>query len=228
MAEIKIAGIERLRMETDGEGVTTLVVSMGCPLRCAYCLNPFTWDNSYAGFKTYTVKGLYDELKIDSLYFLSTGGGIMFGGGEPLLNADFIREFIEEYKSVGWKFYMETSLSVPREKLDKVIDLIDCFVVDTKDMNKERYEKYTLGNYDLFYNNLTYLLEKVGCEKIIARVPKIPIFHKDNEFLENEQFLKDMGFENINVFDYINPEDHKKISEAALKNRDSFIAKIIQ
>ncbi len=226
MAEIKIAGIERLRMETDGEGVTTLVVSMGCPLRCAYCLNPFTWDNSYKGFKTYTVKELYDELKIDSLYFLSTGGGIMFGGGEPLLNAGFIREFIEEYKTVGWKFYMETSLSVPKENLDKVIGLIDCFVVDTKDMNKERYEKYTLGNYDLFYNNLKYLLEKVGSEKIIVRVPKIPVFHKNNEYLENEQLLKDMGFENINVFDYINPEDHKKISEAAVKNRDSFISKI--
>ena len=30
---------ERLRMETDGEGVTTLVAAMGCPLSCKYCIN---------------------------------------------------------------------------------------------------------------------------------------------------------------------------------------------
>ena len=31
--------IDRLRMETDGEGVTTLVAAKGCPLSCKYCIN---------------------------------------------------------------------------------------------------------------------------------------------------------------------------------------------
>ena len=34
-----IFAIDRLRMATDGHGVTTLVCFMGCPLNCAYCLN---------------------------------------------------------------------------------------------------------------------------------------------------------------------------------------------
>lgn len=34
-----IFGVSRLRMATDGDGVTTLVTFVGCPLRCKWCLN---------------------------------------------------------------------------------------------------------------------------------------------------------------------------------------------
>ena len=44
MQEVKapIIGINRHRLTTDGEGVTTLVAFHGCPLHCKYCLNPQT------------------------------------------------------------------------------------------------------------------------------------------------------------------------------------------
>ena len=34
----------RHRIQCDGQGVTTLVVFYGCPLRCRWCINPFTYD----------------------------------------------------------------------------------------------------------------------------------------------------------------------------------------
>ena len=39
-ALLPVFGISRLRMETDGDGVTTLVGCLGCPLRCRLCINP--------------------------------------------------------------------------------------------------------------------------------------------------------------------------------------------
>ena len=222
---IKLVSVSRIRTKTDGEGVTTLVVSMGCPLRCAYCINPFTWDGSIKG-KTYTIDDLYNELKIDNLYFLATGGGVMFGGGEPLLNADFISNFINKYKDTGWKFSMETSVNVPLENLKKVIGLIDLFIVDTKDMNKERYELYTKADYDNFINNLKYLLKEVGPEKIIARVPIIPNFHKGKEYEDNIKALQEIGIKGIEVFNYIDPATRKEISDTAKKNKEDFLGKI--
>lgn len=220
---MKIAGIDRLRMETDGEGVTTLVVSMGCPLRCALCLNPFTWDGSASG-KEYTIEELYETLKIDNLYFLSTKGGVTFGGGEPLLNSSFIREFILKYKEkTGWKFNMETSLSTPLNNLLDVIDLIDYFYVDTKDMDKERYIKYTGGDYDLFVSNLKYLFENKGPEHVTVKVPVIPYFHKGKEANENASILKEMGFSSISVFQYIEPDKKKKVSETFVNHKNKFI-----
>ena len=222
---LNVVSLSRIRTKTDGEGVTTLVVSMGCPLRCAYCINPFTWDGSFKG-KIYTAEDLYNELKIDNLYFLATGGGVMFGGGEPLLNADFISSFITKYKSTGWKFSMETSINVPLENLKKVIGLIDLFIVDTKDMNKERYELYTKGDYERFLNNLKFLLDKAGSDKIKARVPIIPKLHIDKECEENSKMLKGMGIENIEVFQYIMPELRKKVSKEAFENREDFLSSL--
>ena len=223
---LNVAAIDRIRTTTDGEGVTTLVVSMGCPLRCAYCINPYTWDGSVEKGKYYTAEELYNSLKIDDLYFLATGGGVMFGGGEPLLNSSFISSFIKKYKDTGWKFNMETSLSVSKEHIDEVIDLIDFFIVDTKDMDKDRYKLYTKGDYDLFYSNLKYLLLKAGPERIRVRVPAIPVFHKNKEYEQNAETLKSMGFTDIEIFPYVDPSQRKGISDKAVENKEDFLAKI--
>ena len=86
-----IFAISRLRMGTDGKGVTTLVTFMGCPLKCRYCLNPKCHKPIYEdsgkqlckGVMMLTPRELYDLVKIDNIYFQTTGGGICFGGGEP-------------------------------------------------------------------------------------------------------------------------------------------------
>ena len=74
-----VMAIARHRMATDGVGVTTLVVSQGCPLQCKWCINPYTWSGDRKA-KRYTPQELLDTLKIDDLYFRATGGGITFGG----------------------------------------------------------------------------------------------------------------------------------------------------
>ena len=39
-------GLSRLRMQTDGAGVTTLVAAQGCPLRCRMCINPLALNEN--------------------------------------------------------------------------------------------------------------------------------------------------------------------------------------
>ena len=227
MTKINLFGISRLRTYSDGDGISTLVASIGCPLRCGYCLNPNSWDNSKDPL-TMTVDELYEEVKRDNIYFLSTGGGIVFGGGEPLLYHQFIKEFIEKYRHTKWKFLLETSLSTPLDTLKNIIEDIDFFIVDTKDMDKTRYELYTKGDYDLFLNNLTYLKDHVDADRIKVRVPIIKELHKSNEAEENHRILKNMGFKNIEIFHYYDiVEDHKPISETAIKNREEFLEKVL-
>lgn len=197
--------ISRLRMLTDGNGVTSLIGSVGCPLRCKYCLNPESWNGSTT-VKNVTVDELYERVKIDNLYFITTGGGLTFGGGESLLHADFIAEFARRYKATGWKFYAETSLNVPSENVKKVLDVVDAFSVDCKDMDPERYNKYTDGDYSVFEHNLKILLENVGPEKFQVRVPYIKGYNTREQQLENEEKLRSMGITNIQLFDYIMPK----------------------
>lgn len=202
--------ISRLRMQTDGNGVTSLIGSVGCPLRCQYCLNPESW-NHMPKVRNVTVDELYEKVKIDNLYFITTGGGLTFGGGESLLHADFIAEFAYKYKHCGWKFYAETSLHVPTENVEKVLDVIDAFSVDCKDMDPQRYQRYTGGNFSVFENNLRILLEKIGPERFQVRVPYIEGYNTREQQLENEKKLRNMGVKHIQLFDYFVPDSAKKV-----------------
>ncbi len=217
-SKFSVLAIDRLRMTTDGNGVTTLICGMGCPLRCRFCINPGSWDGSVGG-KLFTKEELYEAVKIDSLYYLTTGGGLMFGGGEPLLQSEFLADFMEKYKPLGWNFFLESSLNVPRKHLDDVIPYIDEYLIDTKDMDRERYVKYTGGDYDRFYENLLYLKEKVGEEKIVVRVPTIPFLHQSGEEArQNGEKLKELGFSRLDFLTYTNPESRKDISKKAREN----------
>ena len=44
-----LAFCDRLRMATDGAGVTALVGAFGCPLQCKLCINPQTWHERKDG-----------------------------------------------------------------------------------------------------------------------------------------------------------------------------------
>ena len=90
-----LIGIIRHRLQTVGAGVTTLVGFHECPLSCSYCLNPQC--NIENGFSRWiTPESLFEELLKDDLYFRTTGGGITFGGGEPLLRDSFIKKFAKQ------------------------------------------------------------------------------------------------------------------------------------
>lgn len=196
----KAIGIDRLRMASDGEGVTTLVAGAGCPLRCRYCLNPQCFERSDI-IRSYPIQKLIDILKVDDLYFQATGGGVVFGGGEPLLQAGFIHEFKRSCPE-QWKISLESSLAVPEEALLQVIDDIDFFLIDIKDMNSEIYQKYTGLDNRRVLANLKILAKRGLAEKTRIRVPLIPDYNTEEDRSESVRLLKEMGFSDFDLFRY--------------------------
>ena len=194
----------RLRMQTDGKGITTLVCFHGCPLRCKWCINPFSFDPDTKR-EHMTPRQLYDRVKIDDLYFLATGGGITFGGGEPLLYAHFLEEF-REICGEKWHLCAETSLAVPPENVKIAAGCIDYFYVDCKDTNPEIYRCYTGKDNDLMLRNLEALLELVGPERITVRLPLIPEYNAEEDRQKSLELLKQIGIERFDCFPYRKPE----------------------
>lgn len=204
-----IIGISRHRLLTDGEGITTLVAFHGCPLHCKYCIN--SQCNAVDGIKeTLTPQQLYEKVKIDDIYFLVTGGGIMFGGGEPLLRSDFIREF-RNIVGDRWKIYLETSLNVNQAIVEALVDIIDYWIIDIKDWNDYIYTQYTGCSNRQVKENLEYLLS-IGCvDKIMVRVPNIPEYNDNSDVTATVVELNMLGIKSIDQFEYI--KDVKSIPE---------------
>ncbi len=141
---VPVFAIDRLRMGTDGYGVTTLVAFMGCPLKCKYCLNPQCHEPIYAGeglrkgIMLLTPHELYELVKIDNIYFQATGGGICFGGGEPTMYVEFLEAF-RQICGGKWKLTLETCLSCSYRTIARLCHIVDHWIVDVKSMNPDIY-----------------------------------------------------------------------------------------
>lgn len=193
--------INRHRLTTDGEGVTTLVGFHGCPLHCEYCLNAQCLQADGVWCRL-TPGELYSEVEIDDLYFVATGGGICFGGGEPLLRSDFIKAFAE-IMNPEWKLTIETSLNVPLENVKAIASLVQMWYVDIKDMNPDIYKAYGCKENKQVISNLQWLAANGYADKVIIRLPLIPEYNADEDRQRSQQQLEEMGFTNFDKFNYI-------------------------
>ena len=196
-----VSAISRHRLATDGEGVTTLVVFYSCPLRCRWCINPQTWQEG-ASYNVMTPQRLLSHVRVDDLYFQATGGGIMFGGGEPALRS----RFIEAFRAIcpkEWKINIETSMNVPQEHLERLMPVVDEYMIDIKDMNPRIYREYTGMGNEKVMSNLERLVAEGLADRCIIRIPLIPDFNTDEDRENSVRQLQEMGFTRFDRFDYI-------------------------
>ena len=199
----KMIGISRHRLAIDGEGVTTLVAFHGCPLHCKYCLNPHSLSKDTQCIER-TVEELIDEVRIDQLYFLATGGGVTFGGGEPLLHSAFIKAFCEQCPK-EWRISIESSLNVPRKNVEDVLPFVKEWIIDIKDMNPDIYKAYSGISNERVIDNLRWIASEhadlLPC--ITIRLPHIPDHNTDDDRNRSQAFLETLGYTKFDRFEYI-------------------------
>lgn len=198
---VPIIGISRHRLATDGEGVTTLVAFHSCPLRCRYCLNPQSLSEPDR-FRRYSPEELYEKVRIDELYYIATGGGVTFGGGEPALRPGFISRFRELCGS-QWKINMETSLCVPQESIERLLSVVDSFIIDIKDMNPEIYRAYTGRDNAPVLQALDCIADAGRQNDCLIRLPLIPEFNTEADRRASRDLLTALGYTRFDTFSYI-------------------------
>lgn len=199
MEEAPFIGIVRHRIQTDGKGVSTLAAFHGCPLHCRYCLNPQCQREGV--WRTFTPESLYEEVKIDQLYFLATGGGITFGGGEPSMYPDFIVRF-REICGPEWNLTLETSLNVPADNIRRLSSVVNQFIIDIKETNDEIYRHYTGLSNQRMLDNLQELLKEGRGDDLVVRLPLIKDFNTQEDIERSTEKLRAMGVEHFDFFTY--------------------------
>lgn len=205
--DFKVISINKHRMKTDGNGVTTLVALLGCPLRCRYCINKNVLTEG--NYRTFTVDSLIEEVMSDYCYYVATRGGVTFGGGESLLWSEKILEFREKLKedvSVNVETSMNLNLTETeenREIFTRLLEDITEFIIDIKAFNPEIYKAYTGRNNINVLRNLEYIAENGYQDKCHLRVPIIPNFKTPEEAEKDREKLLEMGFRDIEIFEYV-------------------------
>jgi pyruvate formate lyase activating enzyme len=126
----------------DGPGVRSVVFLSGCPLRCVYCHNPDTWERD--GAEEWEHDALAEKLL--HFYPYIKNGGVTFSGGEPLLQAEFVREVAKLLHSRGLHVAVDTCGTPDTPAVDTMLNEIDLVLLDVKMTTEEDYRRYTRGS----------------------------------------------------------------------------------
>ena len=129
----------------DGPGIRFVVFMQGCPMRCAYCHNPDTWEI-----------GVGNEISVEEIIAqydknrpFYKDGGITVTGGEPLLQIDFLTELFVKAKEEGIHTCIDTSGITYNEnpeyikKLELLLAHTDLVMLDIKHIDPEKHKKLT-------------------------------------------------------------------------------------
>lgn len=147
----------------DGPGVRFVVFVQGCPMRCAYCHNPDTWEMN-AGTLMEPSEIIEQYERNVSFY---KGGGITVTGGEPLMQVDFLIDLFTLAKqkdihtcidSSGIAFNPDNQAFL--EKLDKLMTLTDLVMLDIKHIDPEKHKELTAQPNTNILKFAAYLNEK--------------------------------------------------------------------
>lgn len=122
----------------DGPGVRFVIFLQGCPLRCKCCHNPDTWD--FEGGTAYTAEELVTRALRYREYF-GEEGGVTVSGGEPLCQADFVRELFARCREAGLNTCIDTAGCALSDEIDAMLDVTDRVLLDIKYTDDGHYRE---------------------------------------------------------------------------------------
>jgi pyruvate formate lyase activating enzyme len=164
----------------DGPGIRTTVFLKGCPLACMWCHNPEgqsstpqTMHNPAGDRLAGTIipsPELAALLNRQASIFQANEGGVTFSGGEPLMQAGFVAEVIDQLN--GLNVLLDTSGYGAERDFRMLLERVNLVYYDLKLIDREAHRRYTGCDNDLILNNL-HILSASGVPYVI-RVPLVP------------------------------------------------------
>jgi len=124
------------------------------------------------------VDNLVAEVSKDRAYFAASGGGVTASGGEPLLQAGFLVEFLAALRSAGISTALDTCGLGPRHSLERVLPNVDLVLFDLKEIDPHKHREFTGQDNEQILGNLLLVRDHVakaaGRTRLWIRTPLIP------------------------------------------------------
>ncbi len=124
---------------SDGPGVRFVVFMQGCNLRCGCCHNPDTWECGVG--QEFDTDEVITKILRCREYF-GKDGGVTVSGGEPLLQAGFVKELFDKCHENGINTCLDTSGSILNDDIKKLLSVTDRVLLDIKYTNDVDYKRY--------------------------------------------------------------------------------------
>jgi len=148
-----------------------------CKARECITLNPN--EGIKLSCKEYSVNELMDEVRA-SRHLFHGGGGVTLSGGEPTIQFESTRAFLDELKAEGIGSAVETNGTHPR--LPDLFPLIDTLIIDLKHYDDAKAKKAVGQGNKAVLKNISLAAELHGC--VWLRITLIPGFNSSPDDIE--------------------------------------------
>jgi pyruvate formate lyase activating enzyme len=122
---------------------------------------------------------LLKEIEKDKAFYISSGGGVTFSGGEPFAQPKQLLILAKELKKKEISIAVETCLGVPWGNIEAAVQYIDEFLVDLKHVDASKLDEVTFLKFEQFEYNLR-ALEAMNVP-VTIRIPVIPGFNDSSD-----------------------------------------------
>ncbi len=144
-------------------------------IRCGRCVEACVNDARQLVGQTLTIDQLMAELLKDRIFYDDSGGGVTVSGGEPLMQAEFVRQLLDACRDAEISTAVDTCGFGERDDLLAIAPLTDIFLYDVKILDDEKHIRFTGVSNAVILENLRALAQIHS--RIWIRVPLVPGFN---------------------------------------------------
>lgn len=144
---------------------------------CGTCVDAcFSGARSLVGERM-TLDRIMESVLRDEPFYRSSGGGVTFSGGEPLLQPEAVAALAAECRTAGIHTALETAGHVPWKTFTLVLPHMDLLFFDMKHIDSDLHRRETGVPLERIFENMA-AASRFGVEMVV-RIPVIPGFNDD-------------------------------------------------
>ena len=143
-----------------------------------------------------SVERLIEEVARDVPFFENSGGGVTLSGGEPTVQTDFLLALLEGFRGKNIHTALETCGCFSKELIGPLVERVDLFLFDLKHADSVKHREGTGVDNARILENFQSILNAVGPERIIPRIPMVPEYNTTDESVAGiVGLLLDFGYQ---------------------------------
>lgn len=158
---------------------------------CFACVAACPYGALEVAGKFHSIGEIVEEIEKDRLFFANSNGGVTFSGGEPALQAPFVREVFRLCRQRAIHTALDTAGCVSWPRLREILDFTDLVLYDIKHLHPGVHKGWTGKANQLILSNFKKTARLV---RTWVRVPIVPDFNDSADFItELSRWITDLG-----------------------------------